>query len=208
VKGTLRYNTNVRSYPKIIQATIAGQHKIVKRCLAGGEDPNRPAVSYMNFTALHWAIALEKLDIGQILIDHGADVDVSAADGKTPLHRAIAKDDCDAVRFLIKNKADIEIGWQENRYDTPISPLKHSILRCDVDIFRLLLHAGADTTFFILDISVGKKVTVTGGLQVHAAGYIARVYSERRVQRDALLDALMQERPDEVLDYWTSQPGP
>jgi ankyrin repeat protein len=143
VKGDLRTNLNPKSYPSICQAVISGQHRIVKRLLAAGEDPDRRTVTYLDYTPLMWAISYDRYGIAKQLLDAGADIDAQDADGKTALHQAIVKGDLKAVQFLINHGSDIEIGWAREIYEIPMSPAKHSILRGDADIFRALVKAGA-----------------------------------------------------------------
>lgn len=204
-KGALRCNTNQRTYPRICQAVISGQANVVKRLIAAGEDPNRLTISYMDYTPLHWAIAYSQLKIAKILLDAGADIDTEQATGQSPLHQAIVKGDLGAVLFLISHGADIEKGWARDIYEIPISAAKHAIMRGDAEIFRALVRAGAVTTFRMFDTPAGGWYPDM--MDVHACRLISFMYELIDDRREALLQVLADERPEEVMEWWASQPG-
>ena len=208
MKRAFRTNLNVDSYPAICQATIARDVRLLNWFIAQGEDVNRQTASYSNFTPLHWAVALhDTMDIAQILVDAGADVDIRAKDRKTPLHRAIVRGAIEPVQFLIVNGVNIEIEWSaELTPHMPIAPAQHAILRGDVEIFRALVRAGCETTWSALSLPPGNKYTATGGESVHAVEYISRMQNHHPEIRDMMLQVLVDNRPEEVLDVWTAQP--
>ena len=211
MKGELRCNTDIHTYPRIAQAVIMGQHKVVKKLLASGEDPDRSTLSYMSFTPLHWAIAHSRLKIAEMLLEAGADIEAHHAGGQTPLHQAIIRGDLEAVQFLIDHGANIEEIWCEELFSIPMSSLNHAIRRGHPEIVRALLHAGAVATFQILDIPPGTKGTIgayRGIREIYAAELISIRYEKHPDLRDALLQVLRDERPEEVMEWWSSQPGP
>ena len=55
-------------------------------------------------TPLYLAAMLGNLEIMQILIDHGADVNRHSSDGSFPLYVAARQERYEAVRLLLDNK--------------------------------------------------------------------------------------------------------
>ena len=49
-----------------------------------------------------------------LFLNHGADANIAAADGRTPLHKAVMKGNQNLVKLLIENEADVSIGYKEN----------------------------------------------------------------------------------------------
>lgn len=60
-------------------------------------------------TALHIASEVGKIEVVELLISRGAEVNAIRFDGKTPLHMASYKKHPDVVRFLIESGADCMI---------------------------------------------------------------------------------------------------
>ena len=67
------------------------------------------------WTPLHHACHAGQLDIVQLLLEHGAELDSVALNGGTPLVRAIESSCFDLVEFLISRGAKIQT---ENRKGT------------------------------------------------------------------------------------------
>jgi len=57
-------------------------------------------------SALHWAAVLGLLDISELLISYGADVNAKASDGDTPLHRAVIRGH-QIPKLLLRHGADV-----------------------------------------------------------------------------------------------------
>ena len=66
-------------------AILAGEMKEVRRSLESGTDPNQPISDERGGYPLHFAVN-SSIEIIQMLIEHGADVNVKDAKGRTPLH--------------------------------------------------------------------------------------------------------------------------
>jgi ankyrin repeat protein len=59
-------------------------------------------------TPLHFAVANGRLELVQILLGHGADVNAAAGrDNRTPLHKASERGHVNIVQLLIQNGADV-----------------------------------------------------------------------------------------------------
>lgn len=86
-------------------------------------------------TALHVASIMGYKDIGELLIEHGADIEAQYEDGETPLHQAGSK----AIAELLINKgADINAKSNNGR-----TPLVAAIYKEREDIADLLRSYGA-----------------------------------------------------------------
>lgn len=79
------------------------------------------------------------LKIKELLLEHGADVDIRDEWKNTPLHDAARDDDCDFAELLIKHGADINA--KNNDGDTP---LHRAMERGNEKIAKLLVDKGAD----------------------------------------------------------------
>ena len=59
---------------------------------------------------LHWAIGTLQLNVANILIQNGADIDAIAKVWYwTPLHMAVSKDNSEAVKLLLENGCSTEV---------------------------------------------------------------------------------------------------
>jgi len=88
--------------------------------------------------ALHVAVRRGTLEIIELLLQHGANINARDQDGRTPLALATILGKTEVVRLLIRNEADVNtVNVRGN------TPLIHS--RC-TEISRLLLEAGATAT--------------------------------------------------------------
>ena len=61
----------------------------------------------------------DRLDIVELLISYGADIQQHGHNGYTPLHWAAAGDDVPAIELLIKNGADTTARTLVDDYNTP-----------------------------------------------------------------------------------------
>lgn len=97
---------------------------------------------------LHWAVDNKHLDIVKLLIEHGADVNVSDELGMTPVHLAASNGSAEIAKLLVDNGADImarttvdplSISAGLSRYgDTPL----HWAANYEVGL--ILIDKGAD----------------------------------------------------------------
>lgn len=87
------------------------------------------------------ADAAEKSDRSRFhaLIEQGADVNLSQADGMTALHWAAYRDDLELAKLLVNAKADVKVA---NRYG--VTPLSLACINGNQAMVELLLNAGAD----------------------------------------------------------------
>lgn len=91
-------------------AAFFGRLEALKLLLAAGADVNAPARNAMQVRPLHSAVAHRQPDVAlamaEMLLDHGADVNVAQHGGWTPLHQAAAHGHTAMVRLLLAHGAD------------------------------------------------------------------------------------------------------
>ena len=91
-------------------------------------------------TALHWAFANEDDGIVQVLLEHGANVNLHEPDfGRTPLIIAVQWGRVEASRLLLQHNADV--NGKENNGRTA---LHWALINEDDDAVQLLLEHGAE----------------------------------------------------------------
>jgi ankyrin repeat protein/beta-lactamase regulating signal transducer with metallopeptidase domain len=115
-------------------------------------------------TPLHWATS----DISRgtaiipLLLDRGANVNLTAERGMTPLHFAVDDENLEAVRLLIDKGADFNLKNQEGW-----TAFSGAALRGRTDMTDLFLHKGVDTSSFHMAAFTGnlsrvKELVETG----------------------------------------------
>ena len=163
--------------PPLFLATMANDLALVKLLLAAKADPNQrssfnpffplpgsptnppPAAGNL---PLHWAAWTNALDIGRLLLDHGAEVDAATVVGATPLHYAVDQGHRAFAELLVSRKAQVNfLPTRVAQRPDMRMPINMSILvpmivpartalhvavgRGRVDMVRWLLELGADT---------------------------------------------------------------
>lgn len=108
----------------------------IEQLLREGADPN-----WADETGppLVLAAGLDAVDTVLLLLNAGAHVDASDADGDTALHRAAAVNGLDAMRVLLGAGADIDVRDDEGK-----TPAIVAAIMGYVDACRLLQRGGAD----------------------------------------------------------------
>ena len=94
--------------PVLMAAARAGSLEAVKALLTYGADINRKEPRHGQ-TALMWAIGGhdQHSAVAQVLLEHGADVNVRSQGGFTPLMFAVRQGDEQSTRLLIKAGANV-----------------------------------------------------------------------------------------------------
>ncbi len=117
----------------------------VKQLIAQGVDVNAAHEVHGN-TLLIISILQNNIDIIELLINKGADVNIENRHGETPLLLAVYEEDIDIVELLIDTGAGINI--KDDAGDTPLSL---AVGNNDKYIIRLLLNAGAEVTQKVIE---------------------------------------------------------
>lgn len=114
-------------------------------------------------TLLHHAASGGRIDVAKLLIEKGANINVTNAAGLTPLHAACTTQQIGMARFLLDHEqAKRSLSMRDQFGNTPLmyavaSPGKSP----SVELVRLILDAGAD-------VSIATNV---GNTPLHIAAY-------------------------------------
>ena len=118
---------------------LGGDNETVALLLEHGAQP----VIEGRLTPLNWAVVLERRNVAQILLAHGADVNATTTEGMTGLHQAASRHDLLMLDFLLSHHASINA--QDNMGRTPLMyTVKARPMREVAETVRLLLQQGAD----------------------------------------------------------------
>jgi ankyrin repeat protein len=103
-------------------AAFFGHAEIVKYLLEMGADANTVANNRMKVMPLHSAVAHNQLEISEILIVHGAEVNAKQEGGFVPLHAAAQSGNLEMARLLLKHGAEVNVKSNDGR--TPLALTK------------------------------------------------------------------------------------
>ena len=132
---------------QLLLAARNGDVKRVEQLLGSGanvhtREKKRPNIGR---TALHYAAGGYRgagpgkhVEVAQLLVSKGADVNAEAAGGYTPLHVASRLGNPEMVSFLLTHGANI------NAKDTRATPLAAAVVQGHLEVVKLLLEHGAD----------------------------------------------------------------
>lgn len=89
---------------------------------------------------MHQAASSSNLNVLELLLDQGNDIESFSLRDSTPLHYAAQSGNIATVTFLLNRKANIE-AFVEN--DVSATPLLRAVVNNKIDIARPLLKNGA-----------------------------------------------------------------
>ncbi len=122
IVGMLAF-ANVAAAPKdfeLHQAVLDNDLQLVSKFLSKGAYVNQiGSRKYGYGSALHLAVREGHLKIAQLLLEHGAQVDVLDPDDFTPLHNAAWNGNLEVAQLLLEAGADIEASTYDG--DTPLT---------------------------------------------------------------------------------------
>jgi uncharacterized protein len=123
----------------VADAAARGDLDTVRDLLRNGADVNSAQGDGM--TALHWAAERGELELTEVLIYSGANVDAGTRIGHyTPLHLASREGHADVVAALLRSKASPNAATT----NSGVTPLHLAAAAGKVDVIAELLKAGAD----------------------------------------------------------------
>jgi serpin B len=123
----------------LILAAESGYLQIARAILDKGIDAN--ARDEDGRTALRAAAAEGNLEMSQLLVARGADVNAGRGQsgGRTPLHAAAERGHCQVARWLLDNGADIQARDEDDE-----TPLHVAVMGRSLEMVQLLVKKGAD----------------------------------------------------------------
>jgi len=116
-------------------AVGCGHRDMADLLLRRGADPNR--MVHDRFTVLHLA---ETADVAELLVAHGAKLEMRGYEARTPLHQAAMQHRIDVAKYLLGRGANIEARDEAGR-----TPLLLSLDQptASIDVTALLIQHGA-----------------------------------------------------------------
>ena len=118
-----------------LASDIGGGADVLKILLAAGADPRREDTAN-HMTALHYAGAQGRIQVAEILLNAGVDINLKDGQGSTALHHAAGDGRLAMVQFLISHGADVNIA--NNGGETPLR-----LASASPNIQELLVKSGA-----------------------------------------------------------------
>lgn len=97
---------------------------------------------------------ISRLEVAKILLDHGANIQATTADGQTVLHGAARFGDTEFIRYLVEHSANVRAIAANGE-----TPLHNAASTANIKAVRYLIDQGADV----------HVVTTDGETTVHAA---------------------------------------
>lgn len=91
---------------ELMYACVDNNFPKVESLLANGVDVN--SLDDNKWSALHFAVQVQSIDIVETLVDHGANIEASDKHGNTPLNKAVFcyRGDGAIIEFLLNKGAD------------------------------------------------------------------------------------------------------
>jgi ankyrin repeat protein len=123
----------------LLMASEEGWYGLVSILLDRTPASFRNARDIDGWTPLSKACFNNHIKVVKLLLDNGADANVSIGEGWTPLHTAANQGHVEVVRLLLLNGADIDSHDQSGR-----TPLNSAMSKNHFDVVETLLKEGAD----------------------------------------------------------------
>lgn len=129
----------------LFQSIKSNDYQKVKECLDNGANVNMQYKNYFGFhpPLMHAIDCKSSLEIQELLIERGADVNAKDIDDNTALKYAVDKNELNSVKLLIKNGANVNAKIS---YDN-ITFLDLATRRGYMEIAELLIDNGAEIEY-------------------------------------------------------------
>jgi len=134
---------------KLFKGCAKGETALVKSLL----DSKKVGLDCMDEegnTPLHWATVGGHVELTQLLVDHGADVEAKSKDGFTPLHSVAQEDHYKIMEVLLNAKAKVDVPNIEDNCNTT---LHYTACWGAVECTKLLIARGATIDAKAADLS-------------------------------------------------------
>ncbi len=102
-------------YSALAYACWFGRFEVARNLVAKMAQINTPANNPTKVTPLHSAAAGKHLEIAELLIKHGADINARQQNDITPLHSAAFNGHAAMVKLLVDNKADVHAKTSDGK---------------------------------------------------------------------------------------------
>lgn len=135
-------DVNARDFDGFTPLIMAVQGEVppnVVKLLQFGAEVNARG-GYLGYSALHWAVVMDKPAVTSWLINAKADVNVKDNDGATPLYQAASSENIEHFVMLLKAGADI--NWRSENGKTPLHAAMWRL--SDPKIATILVESGVD----------------------------------------------------------------
>lgn len=147
------------------ESIVAGRMEFVKSYLEQTNTYLVNAYSNDGFTPLSLAAFFNQTEIAKLLVENGADPNLSATNPSkvTALHSAIAKENYELCKILLANGADVNAVQMQN-----VTALHSAVHRGNLELTKLLVENGAsigskmdngDTALIIAEREGHKSIT-------------------------------------------------
>jgi len=120
-------------------ACFFGHFGLVQELIQRSADPNIPSENSFKVSPLHSACAISNLEIAELLLLNGAEVNAKQLNGVTPLHSAAHNGALNLVKLLIRYGANVNSKMENG--ETPISMAKSGKFN---EIVDFLISKGAN----------------------------------------------------------------
>lgn len=140
IRNYINQGLDILGYPYIVYAIYSNCHKrIIEFLLDIHVDPYINDFYISGCNAFSSAIRTQRIDIIELLIKKGIDLNQKLETGQTPFHIACLQGNVDIVKYLIKNGANIHLSDKNNN-----TPLHLAVKANHANIVKYLLDCKAN----------------------------------------------------------------
>lgn len=111
-------------YTALDYACWFGRIEVARHLISKGAQINSPSNNASKVTPLHAAVAGKHLEIAEMLIKHGANVNAKQQNDVTPMHSAAQNGQAAMIKLLIDNKADVHAKTSDGKTPSDLAKEK------------------------------------------------------------------------------------